>query len=112
MPCAVHSQVTQRRARGVPVVATPQAAAGLEAKEGRELLVAEDGEGFAAALARLAAEPRLASELTAAGRSLLAARRPPGLPCLPTLSPRGIGSWRWRRSDLLRRLAAELLVSI
>jgi polysaccharide biosynthesis protein PslH len=73
----VRMKVLEAWARGVPVVATPYAAAGLEAEDGRELLVAEDGEGFAAAIARLAAEPRLASELTAAGRGLLAARHDP-----------------------------------
>lgn len=37
-------------AHGLPVVATPRAVAGLHARDGRDCLVAEDGEAFASAL--------------------------------------------------------------
>jgi glycosyltransferase involved in cell wall biosynthesis len=70
----VRMKILEAWARGVAVVATPAAAAGLEARDEGELLLADDAEGFAAAVARLAAEPALGAALTAAGRRLLAAR--------------------------------------
>ena len=57
----------------MPVVATPEGAAGLETEDGRELLIAERADGFAAALERLARSPELGASLTEAGRRLLAA---------------------------------------
>jgi glycosyltransferase involved in cell wall biosynthesis len=59
------------------VVATPTAAAGLEATDGRELLLAPDAPGFVAALRRLHDEPALRPALTAAGRDLLHRRHDP-----------------------------------
>lgn len=73
----VRMKILEAWARGIPVVATPAAAAGLEAEDGRELLLARDGPEFAAALGRLAAEPGLAAALVAAGRALLARRHDP-----------------------------------
>lgn len=64
-------KVLEAWARGVPVVATPQAAAGLDATDGRELLLARGAAGFAAALARLHHEPALAATLVAGGRAAL-----------------------------------------
>jgi len=72
----VRMKILEAWARGVPVVATPQAA-GLGVEDGRQLLVAEDARGFAAACARLAAEPDLAPRLTEEGRGLLAAAHRP-----------------------------------
>jgi len=46
----VRMKILEAWARGLPVVATPAAVAGLEATPDRELLVARDGEQFAAAL--------------------------------------------------------------
>jgi polysaccharide biosynthesis protein PslH len=40
-------------AHGLPIVATPRAAAGLEVRDGEHCLIAEGGESFAAALARV-----------------------------------------------------------
>jgi hypothetical protein len=64
-------KVLEAWARGVPVVATPQAAAGLDAADGRELLLAGDASGFATALARLHQGPALAATLIAGGRAAL-----------------------------------------
>jgi len=73
----VRIRILDAWARGVPVVATPEAAAGLDAEDGRELLLARDGREFAAAFARLAAEPDLARRLTALGREALARSHDP-----------------------------------
>ncbi|HVT16694.1 MAG TPA: glycosyltransferase [Thermoanaerobaculia bacterium] len=64
-------KILEAWARGVPVLATPQAAAGLEAADGQEVLLARDAAGFAAALARLHHEPALAATLIAGGRAAL-----------------------------------------
>jgi len=73
----VRIKILEAWARGVPVVATPEGAAGLEAEDGRELLIAERADGFAAALERLARSPELGASLTEAGRRLLAAAHRP-----------------------------------
>jgi polysaccharide biosynthesis protein PslH len=73
----IRMKILEAWARGLPVVATPEAAAGLEAEDGRELLLAEDGPGFASALGRLASEPGLKERLVAAGRRCLAERHEP-----------------------------------
>jgi glycosyltransferase involved in cell wall biosynthesis len=73
----IRMKILEAWARGVAVVATPQAAAGLQAEDGRELLLAEDGPGFAAAVGRLASEPGLRERLLAAGRRSLAAHHDP-----------------------------------
>lgn len=73
----VRMKVLEAWARGVPVVATPEALAGLGVRDGVEALVAGDAEGFAAALARLAQEPGLAAALAAGGRAALASRHDP-----------------------------------
>lgn len=67
----VRMKILESFARGLPVVASPAAATGLEAEDGRELLLADEAPSFAAAFSRLAAEPGLAGELVAAGRRLL-----------------------------------------
>jgi hypothetical protein len=63
----VRMKVLEAWARGVPVVGTPEALAGLEVEDGREALVAADAPAFARALARLHREPGLAARLTAEG---------------------------------------------
>jgi glycosyltransferase involved in cell wall biosynthesis len=73
----IRMKILEAWARGLPVMATPEAAAGLEAEDGRELLLAEDGPGFASALGRLASEPGLREHLVAAGRRCLAERHDP-----------------------------------
>jgi hypothetical protein len=74
----VRMKVLEAWARGLPVVATPLAAAGLAATPGRELLVAETPAELAAALVRLARDSDLRRDLVAAGRRLLEARHHPG----------------------------------
>ncbi len=64
-------------ARGIPVVAASEAAVSLEATSGRELLVADDAEGIAEAISRLATEPELGDRLVKAGREALSARHDP-----------------------------------
>ena len=73
----VRMKILEAWARGVPVVATPEAAAGLDAESGRDLLLAATAEELAAAIARLAASPELAARLVEGGRALLAARHQP-----------------------------------
>jgi hypothetical protein len=73
----VRMKILEAWARGVPVVATPAAAAGLKAEDGKELLVVEGAEGFAAALGRLRGEAGLGPALARAGRALLMRRHDP-----------------------------------
>jgi len=73
----VRMKVLEAWARGMPVVATPAAAEGLEAEDGRELLLARTAAEFAGALQRLSVDPRLAAALVTAGRERLAARHAP-----------------------------------
>jgi glycosyltransferase involved in cell wall biosynthesis len=73
----VRMRLLEAWARGVAVVATPAAASGLAAEDGRDLLLAQEPEEFAAAIARLAAEPGLAERLIAGGRARLAADHSP-----------------------------------
>ena len=63
--------------RGIPVVATPEAVRGLEAGDGRELLLARDGHEFATAIRRLYEETGLRKQLTEAGRNMVASRHDP-----------------------------------
>ena len=73
----VRMKVLEAWARGVPVVATPAAASGLDATHGRELLVAEMGEPLAQALVALAGEAELRESLVRSGRQLLRRRHHP-----------------------------------
>jgi hypothetical protein len=70
----IRIRILEAWARGVPVVATPAAAAGLQATDGSELLLAATGGEFARALERLWGEPGLREALVAAGRRRLASR--------------------------------------
>lgn len=71
----VRMKILEAWARGLPVVATPEAAAGLGAEHGREILIASDPEALARALAELGEDQ--ARALVRAGRMLLAARHDP-----------------------------------
>lgn len=75
----VRIKILEAWARGVPVVATPAALAGLEAQDGREALVARNAFEFAQAIAKLHREPGLAAALVEAGRRALRERHEPGL---------------------------------
>jgi sugar transferase (PEP-CTERM/EpsH1 system associated) len=65
----VQNKVLEAMAMARPVVATPEAAEGLHAEPGRELLVAADPAGFAAAIAGLLRDPDRAAAIGAAGRA-------------------------------------------
>lgn len=75
----VRIKILEAWARGVPVVATPAALAGLEARDGRETLVARDPQEFAAAIGRLHQEAGLAETLVEAGRQARRERHEPGV---------------------------------
>ncbi len=74
----VRIKILEAWARGVPVVATPPALAGLEVEDGREALVARDAGEFAETIARLHREPALAARLIEAGRKARQERHEPG----------------------------------
>lgn len=74
----VRIKILEAWARGVPVVATPAALAGLDAEKGREALVAKDAGEFAASIARLHREPGLWERVVQAGRQAREERHDPG----------------------------------
>jgi glycosyltransferase involved in cell wall biosynthesis len=73
----VRIKILEAWARGVPVVATPEAAAGLDAEDGEELLIAREPREFALAIQRVHADPAFALASVEAGRRLLRARHAP-----------------------------------
>ncbi len=68
----VRMRLLEAWARGIVVVASPAAASGLDASDGRELLLARSAAEFAAAIERLRTTPDLAARLIAGGRARLA----------------------------------------
>jgi glycosyltransferase involved in cell wall biosynthesis len=70
----VRMRLLEAWARGVPVIASPAALAGLDAEDGRDVLIAADGRAFAEAAVRVAAEPSLRARLVHEGRATLARR--------------------------------------
>ncbi|HEX4960661.1 MAG TPA: glycosyltransferase [Thermoanaerobaculia bacterium] len=74
----VRIKILEAWARGVPVVATPAALAGLEVEDGREALIARTPRDFAVALCRLHQKPVLAASLAEAGRRARGERHDPG----------------------------------
>ncbi len=73
----VRMKILEAWARGIPVVATPEAAQGLEAVDGSELLLARDAIAFATALESLARNPELREGLVRYARVLLGANHDP-----------------------------------
>lgn len=73
----IRMRILEAWARGLPVVATPVAAAGLDVVAGRELLVADTPAAFAQAIAEAAADAALRAQLVEAGRAYLAAHHDP-----------------------------------
>jgi glycosyltransferase involved in cell wall biosynthesis len=63
----VKGKVNQALARGLPVVATSCAAEGMDLQDGREVLIADEAEEFAAAIARLHEDAALWHSLREAG---------------------------------------------
>lgn len=72
----VRMKILEAWARGLPVIATPVAARGLEAKAGVELEIAESASSFAAAIEKLS-QPAAARDAIEAGRTLLRQRHDP-----------------------------------
>jgi hypothetical protein len=73
----VRMKILEAWARGLPVIATPEAAAGLDAEPGRELMIARDGAEFAAALATVHTDPARRAALVRHGHAFLRAHHDP-----------------------------------
>ena len=67
----VRIKILEAWARGIPVIATPEAAEGLGATDGQELILARDGHEFSVAIARLHQNPELRESITERARSRL-----------------------------------------
>ena len=72
-------KVTQALAQGLPVVTTPIGAEGLDATDGRQLLIGSDDDELAQRILRLLDDPELWGEISQAGQELAAARCSPEL---------------------------------
>ncbi len=67
----IRMRILEAWARGLPVVATRTAAAGLDVESGRELMLADAPEEFVQAILHLAGNPSARDALTEAGRAYL-----------------------------------------
>lgn len=74
----VRMKILEAWARGVPVLATPAAASGLDAEDGRELLLFQDAPSLTHTLLRLRREPQLTGRLIRQARERLRHRHDPG----------------------------------
>lgn len=90
-------KILEAMAMGRPVVSTTIGAEGLEVEDGRELLVADGPEAFAAAVRRVLADEPLARSLGAAGRALVERRY--GWPAIASDLERFLWNLRARRGD-------------
>jgi len=70
----IRMKILEAWARGIPVVATPEAASGLGARDGDEVLLAGNGAEFADAITRLRDQPALRQRLVDLGRKTLSTR--------------------------------------
>jgi glycosyltransferase involved in cell wall biosynthesis len=61
-------KILESLARGVPVVSTAAGCEGLELRDGREILIRDEPEGFAEAIDRLLTDDTLCAQLASAGR--------------------------------------------
>jgi glycosyltransferase involved in cell wall biosynthesis len=68
----VRNKVIEAMAVGLPVVATRRAAEGLSVRSGRELLLTDEPEEFAARLVEVMGDAPMQEALSAAGRELVA----------------------------------------
>jgi glycosyltransferase involved in cell wall biosynthesis len=73
----IRMKIIEAWARGTPVVATPQAVRGLEARHDHEVLLATSGEEFGTAFNRLHADPELRLRIVNGGRCVLSSRLDP-----------------------------------
>lgn len=69
----IQNKLLEAMACGLPAVATPTAFAGVEARPGRDLLVAEGPAAFAAAVVRLLRDARLRDEVGTSARAAVVA---------------------------------------
>ncbi len=67
-------KILEAMAAGAVVVATPKGAEGIEVEDGRGILLASDGESFAACIRRIWDEPGLGKRLTGEARDFVRAR--------------------------------------
>ncbi len=72
-------KILESWARGVPVITTPEAAKGLDAKDGVNLLVADSVAEFAAAVSRTGENGGLRDSMVVAGRTTLRRHHDPRL---------------------------------
>jgi len=70
----IRMKILEAWARGIPVIATPEAVSGLDARDGCEVLLAGDGGEFAEAIARLRHDRGLRDRLVTFGRKALSTR--------------------------------------
>lgn len=66
----MRGKMLEAAACGVPIVASPLAAAGLGAEDGRDLLLAHDADGFAAQVEAVCSDPERAGRLAASAAAL------------------------------------------
>lgn len=69
MARGTQNKILESMAMGVPVVATPQAAKGIQATPGRHLLIGDTPESFAAQVSSVLQNCRLREDLSRAGRT-------------------------------------------
>jgi sugar transferase (PEP-CTERM/EpsH1 system associated) len=67
----IQNKVLEAMSSGTPLVATPSALGGIEARDGEHLLMARDGEAVAEQIIRLLQDPSLACRLAHSARSLV-----------------------------------------
>jgi len=73
----VRIKILEAWGRGIPVIATPEAAEGLEAMDGAELLIARDSVDFANAIERLHSQAGLREAIASRAREKLRAEHDP-----------------------------------
>lgn len=74
MGCGVKTKILEAMGCATPVVATPRANRGIEARDGEEIVLAADAESMADAIAALLSDRGRAARIGAAGRQLVTAR--------------------------------------
>lgn len=67
-------KIVEAMAMGKPIVSTSLGAEGIQAKNGRDILIEDDAEGFAAAVSRVLSNAQLAREIGGSARELAVAR--------------------------------------
>lgn len=92
----IQNKVLEAMAMARPVVATPEAQEGIDARDGRELLLAGDPAGLAEQVCRCLAQPRLAAGLGEAALALVRERH----------------SWQARQAELDGILERVLRVGV